>query len=159
MLGQAAIVALGLGVLIQRSDSAFAVVRLIGVCYLVYLGLQAILRSQPFSPAFPRHQTTRRYIWQGFVVGLTNPKATLFLVATLPQFVNRAHGSATEQMLVLGTVFALLCFLTAIVYGALSGGIGSWLSRSVGRARGLSVLSGVAIIGLAVRLALTGRRD
>ena len=44
----------------------------------------------------------RRAIWDGFVVGVTNPKTIVFFGAVLPQFIDRAAGNAPAQMLILG---------------------------------------------------------
>jgi threonine/homoserine/homoserine lactone efflux protein len=47
-------------------------------------------------------------LWEGFAVGVANPKTIVFFAAVLPQFVNRAQGDVTAQMLLLGLVFDII---------------------------------------------------
>ena len=56
--------------------------------------------------------TWRRAIRQGYVVGVSNPKAYMILAAVLPQFVDRASGHVQLQLLLLG----LLAFVIGLVF-------------------------------------------
>ena len=96
------LVALGLGVVVQESIAVFNVLKLLGAAYLVYLGIEAVRRRKEFlahDPADPAADggrpamSRRRAVRQGYVVGVTNPKAYLILAAVLPQFVDRGRGS------------------------------------------------------------------
>ncbi|MGA7362922.1 MAG: LysE family translocator [Candidatus Dormiibacterota bacterium] len=73
---QVVVVALGLGQLLEHSAMAFTVVKLVGAVYLLFLGVQAWRRrrsvgAELVASAAPRRR--RRIVWDGLVVGLTNP--------------------------------------------------------------------------------------
>jgi threonine/homoserine/homoserine lactone efflux protein len=70
----------GLTALLVSSALAFAVVRWLGVLYLVFLAVRAFRTSSPHP--VPGGRTFR----QGFLVGISNPKVGLFFLAFLPQF-------------------------------------------------------------------------
>ena len=98
-------VAFGIGAVAERSVAVLTTLKLFGAAYLVYLGAKTIrgARSllQILQPA--EVPSKRRFLLQGFVVGATNPKTVVFLVAILPLFVSRADGSLSGQILVLGS--------------------------------------------------------
>jgi threonine/homoserine/homoserine lactone efflux protein len=93
------------------------------------------------------------------VVGVSNPKTTLFFLAVLPQFVRDGHGSATWQLLGLGIVFMVLAVLNDSAYGLAAGSVRRWLQASPKRVAAVGGTSGLVMIGLGVRLALTGRNN
>jgi threonine/homoserine/homoserine lactone efflux protein len=155
-------VALGVGVLVQRSLLVFTVMKLVGAGYLVVLGVRAIRRRASLRRALGGHVEQRgrgRLVGDGFLVGVTNPKTTLFFLSVLPQFVDPGRGHVTAQMLVLGALFVVLATLNDAAYGLAAGSVRGWLERSPRRAELVGGASGVTMIGLGVRLALTGRRD
>ena len=103
----AACVAFGIGTLVQRSVAVFTVVKLAGALYLVWLGIQAIRRRKALASAFAgaaEARGGRRAAREGFIVGVTNPKALILFGAVLPQFVDRAAGHVPVQMLLLSLV-------------------------------------------------------
>ena len=93
--------------LVQRSVAVFTVVKLAGALYLVWLGIQAIRRRKALASAFAgaaEARGGRRAAREGFIVGVTNPKALILFGAVLPQFVDRAAGHVPVQMLLLSLV-------------------------------------------------------
>ena len=155
-------VAVGIGAIVQRSVAVFTVMKLAGAAYLVWLGFKTIRERRDLRDAFARSsraRSRRRLVWDGFVVGASNPKTTLFFLAVLPQFVRPAQGHVTLQLLALGLTFVVLAFLNDGLYGIAAGSVRRWLDRSPRRADVVGGTSGVIMIGLGVRLALTGRRD
>lgn len=155
-------VALGVGVIVERSALVFDAVKLLGAAYLVFLGIRAIRERRSFAdPADPAPPATgsRRMVRDGFFVGVSNPKTTLFFLAVLPQFVDPARGRVPAQLLSLGLIFVMLALVNDSLYGLAAGGVRTWLDRSPRRLAILGGTSGLVMIGLGVRLALTGRRD
>ena len=136
--------ALGLSALLAASVSAFAVIKLIGAAYLVYIGI-SMLRSRPASPL----QTTgnmaivawRTVFAQGFLTNVLNPKVALFFLAFVPQFIDPSTPNKALAFIFLGCIFNVngtlwclfLAWSTARV-GALGAGrrAVAWLNRSVG---------------------------
>ena len=99
---QLTVVGIGLGALIAASTLAFNLVKLFGVAYLCYLGWQqfrAEARPLELGEAGAAAGTPRALLMQGFLVNASNPKATIFLLAVLPQFID-AHAPPLPQYLV-----------------------------------------------------------
>jgi len=99
---QLTVVGVGLGALIAASTLAFNLVKLFGVAYLCYLGWQqfrAEARPLELGETGAAAATPRALLMQGFLVNASNPKATIFLLAVLPQFID-PHAPALPQYLV-----------------------------------------------------------
>jgi threonine/homoserine/homoserine lactone efflux protein len=157
----AAIAALGVGSLIQRSAALFTAMKLAGAIYLVYLGLRALMKRKEHSMAstLAPTRTTRRAVADGFLVGVANPKTAVFFAAVLPQFVNRPAGNVPAQMLLLGFLFVLIALLSDSAWAVVAGGARSWFGRSPRRMEMIGGAGGLAMIALGITLAVTGRRD
>jgi threonine/homoserine/homoserine lactone efflux protein len=152
----AALVAVGLGAVVQRSALAFGIVKYAGAAYLVYLGVKAF-RDRKGMLEVPEGdeieaERTARTVFEGFVVGVLNPKAILFFLAILPQFVNPEAGSVTAQMLLLGAVFAAIAAVCDTGWSLLA----SAARNLLGSARSKRVIAGVggtSMIGLGIAAA------
>lgn len=159
---QVAAVAIGLGPLLERSALLFEAVKLAGAGYLVYLGVQAIRHRRRLAEVVDQTvvpKTTRRILREGFLVGITNPKAAVFFAAILPQFVEAERGPASIQMLLLGLVCAAVALLSDSGWAVLSGTVRAWLSRSPRRLEALGGAGGLMMVGLGLRLAFVGQKD
>jgi threonine/homoserine/homoserine lactone efflux protein len=116
-----ALSATGLGAVLLASYELFSLVRWLGAAYLVWLGVRAFIgRRAPRSAAGPHEDATRRSWLNGFVLQAANPKALLFFVALLPQFIDPAGNIAT-QVLVLGSTSVAIELLVLLAYGAAAG--------------------------------------
>jgi len=158
----AVLVALGLGTLVQRSDAAFLAVKLIGGIYMLWLGVQAIRHRHDLAatlevqvPQVSRWRAAR----QGFVVGIANPKALIIFGAVLPQFVNRSAGHVQEQMLLLSLVSFGTALISDSLWAVAAGTVRSWFAGSPHRLAAVGGAGGLAMIGVGVSVAVTGRRS
>lgn len=155
---QVVCVALGIGALMARSAALFNAVRLAGAAYLVFLGARAILTRRQASLAADRPRTLpgrRRILWDGAVVGLSNPKTLAFFLAVLPGFVDRAAGSVALQLLLLGLVWVAIALASDSAWALAAGQARTWLGRSRRRREALGATGGAAMIGLGVYLAVS----
>ena len=157
----AAVAALGVGSIIQRSAVLFTVMKLAGAAYLVYLGVRAIRqrKSHALADTLIPARTTPRAVADGFLVGVANPKTAIFFAAVLPQFVNRSAGNVPAQMLLLGLVFVLIALVSDAAWTAVAGGARAWFGRSPRRMEMIGGAGGLAMIGLGITLAVAGRSD
>ena len=160
----AACVAVGLGTLLERSAQAFLAVKLAGALYLVWLGVQAIRHRQARAEAMSAaDRVPSRAGWlalrDGFVVGVTNPKAYILFGAILPQFVNRGAGHVPAQMLLLALVSVSIGVLSDCAWGVAASGVRAWFARSPRRFALVGGAGGLAMIGVGITVALTGRKD
>ncbi|MPZ96464.1 MAG: LysE family translocator [Propionibacteriales bacterium] len=161
---QVVAVAFGLGALVERSVAVFTAVKLLGACYLVYLGVQALRHRRRLweawdsgSLALPARPWA--VVRDGFVVGLANPKSIVFLAAVLPQFVNHTDGHVTSQILLLGVLLPLIALLSDSAWALVAGNARDWFARSPRRLELVGGSAGVIMIGLGASLAISGRKD
>jgi threonine/homoserine/homoserine lactone efflux protein len=158
----AACVALGLGTLLQRSAELFVAVKLAGAVYLIWLGVQAVRHRGELASAMSDVVPARAgwlALRDGFVVGVTNPKAFVLFGAILPQFVNRGAGHVPAQMLLLALVSVSIGVVSDSTWGLAASGVRAWFARSPRRFALVGGAGGLAMIGLGVTVALTGRKD
>jgi threonine/homoserine/homoserine lactone efflux protein len=155
-------VAFGLGSLVQRSAQVFLAVKLAGALYLVWLGVQAIRKratlAEAFSPTAPA-RSDRRAVREGFVVGVTNPKAFILFGAVLPQFVDRTAGDVPVQMLLLALISVAIGLVSDSTWAVAAGGLRAWFARSPRRFALVGGAGGLAMIGVGVTVAVTGRAN
>ena len=151
---------LGVSVLLEASEVAFHALRLTGAAYLVYLGVRR-LTSSPATGAsspVPAPRLGRAFV-DGFVVNVFNPKAALFLLAFLPQFVDPTRGAVELQLLTFGSIFLVLAFLSDGAYVLAAGSLSATLRRRRGAAAHVERYGvGSVYLGLGVAAALSGSR-
>ncbi|MFD9636584.1 LysE family translocator [Streptomyces violascens] len=160
--GLIAAVALGVGSIVERSVLVFTVLKLAGAAYLVYLGVKAWRGRGSLLASFAGgggEQGGLRTFWEGFAVGVSNPKTIVFFAAVLPQFVDRGQGHVVPQMLVLGLVFNVIAIASDCVWGLVAASARDWFARSPQRLSMVGGVGGLAMIGLGVTVAATGRKD
>jgi threonine/homoserine/homoserine lactone efflux protein len=152
--------ALGIAAVVATSETLFLLIKLAGAGYLIYLGLQALRNRGGFdlSASSNGSSQTATLIRQGFISNALNPKVMLFFIAFIPQFVTSAGAPVWQQMLVLGSGFALLTTLAYVGLGLAAGKVGKHLMRQPAIAAWLNRLTGIAFIGLALRLAFAERK-
>jgi threonine/homoserine/homoserine lactone efflux protein len=155
------LVALGLGVVVQESIALFTAVKLAGAGYLVWLGVQAIRHRRGFDISEDQRGPLPRLtaLRQGFVVGVSNPKALMIFAAVMPQFVDRDQGHVQVQMILLGLLAFGIGLASDSLWAVLASGLRSWFNASPRRGELLGAAGGVSMIGLGTALALTGRPD
>jgi threonine/homoserine/homoserine lactone efflux protein len=158
---QVLLVAAGIGSLVERSVVAYEVLRIAGAAYIVYLGVQAIRHRRSLSTVLDVTATrsSRHIVREGFIVGITNPKAIVFFTAVLPQFVDPDGAAVPLQMVLLGLISVTVAFVSDSAWGVLAGTARAWLSGAPHRLERLGGAGGLMMIGLGTRLAVTGRKD
>ena len=158
----AACVGVGLGVILQRSAAVFVAVKVVGAAYLVWLGIQAIRHRKSLATAFTAAAGPRdgwRALRDGAVVGLTNPKSYILFGAILPQFVHQRAGDVPGQMLVLALVSVLIGAVCDCAWGLAASAARNWFTSSPRRFELVGGAGGLAMIGVGVTVAITGRKS
>jgi homoserine/homoserine lactone efflux protein len=117
ILTQVLVVGLGLGALIAASTLAFALVKWVGVAYLVWLGVKQWrapvrpLVDADAGTAGGATVTRRQLVLRGWMVNAVNPKGTVFLLAVVPQFLALSQPLAQQY----ATIGATLAFTDLVV--------------------------------------------
>ncbi len=118
-----AAISCGLAALLAQMAATFAVVRLIGGCYLIYLGVRIILstirRKSSAPTAISVNAAPSNLFFQGLAIQLTNPKALLFVSALLPQFIDSSRLLA-PQLIALASITVLVDFAVLSTYAFLA---------------------------------------
>ncbi len=152
-----ALTATGVTALVASWPPSFDVIRYAGVIYLLWLVVKTLQKSPSLDAAQVKRVRLGRVFAQAMLNSLLNPKALLFFMVFLPQFVRPQAGSITLQLLMLGGVLTLI----AGVFHAMLGIFGGALSRFfAGRAQSARLQKwGLAtvLMLLAARLALMSR--
>ena len=158
----AACVAVGLGSLLDHSAQVVVAVKLAGALYLVWLGIVAIRHRGSLAEVMASTADSRagwRALRDGFIVGVTNPKAFILFGAILPQFVNQKAGHVPEQMLLLALVSVSIGLVSDSTWGLAASGVRAWFARSPRRFALVGGAGGLAMIGVGVAVAVTGHKD
>ncbi|MGL4973968.1 MAG: LysE family translocator [Bosea sp. (in: a-proteobacteria)] len=149
---------MGLAALLHTSALLFDLVKYAGVAYLLWMAWQTLQQQGAMrmdADATPR--SGWRVIADGVALNLLNPKLSIFFVAFLPQFMDKAAASPLVEMLLLSSVFMGMTFVIFAIYGLFAAAmrdhvisrpaVMAWLRRSFAAAFG----------ALAARLAFTER--
>ena len=148
----------GISAIIAASATLVSIVKYVGAAYLVYLGLRAIFEKTALDLGQGRAPITApRAFKQAVLAEVLNPKTALFFLAFLPQFVDPAKGYVVAQLTILGAVFALIGFLSTLVYSVAAGGMGIYLRRNPAVLKWQGKVVGGIYCALGARLALQER--
>ncbi|MFU2486176.1 LysE family transporter [Thauera sp. WH-1] len=113
---QIGIVATGLGAVLATSEVAFSVIKWFGVAYLIYLGWKQWV-APPAAMALESAGAAQARPWplvmKGFVVNASNPKAIVFILAVLPQFLDPARPLLAQYLILAATMIAVDLFVMA----------------------------------------------
>jgi threonine/homoserine/homoserine lactone efflux protein len=150
----------GVSAVVVASSLAFTAVKVVGGCYLIFLGLKSLRNARTASAASaPKIRATKQLFAEGFLVSLLNPKVALFFLAFLPQFVERGNGPIWSQTLLLGLLYIALGLCSDSMYALLGARLGSRFSGHAARVRATRYAEGGILIGLGVlSLAVPHRR-
>ncbi len=128
LLLQLAIVAVGLGAAVAKSMTAFTIIKWAGVVYLVYLAVRQ-WRATPedLGQDIEVNEGGRfGLLMRGFLVNITNPKALVFLLAVLPQFVEPSRP-LLPQYLVIAATMVVVDVIVMCGYTGLASRLLGWL--------------------------------
>ena len=149
--------ALGLSLIVAQSAVAFNLVKYLGAAYLVYLGIRLLLRKDHALIVEPvASQGVRRALFEGILVEALNVKTALFFLAFLPQFVSPSEPLVLQLVLLGSICVALNTLVDVVAVFAAHRLLESGAARAA-RARLLTRVSGVTMLGLGAYLALARR--
>ena len=148
--------AVGVSALVLASAEAFALLKIAGAIYLIWLGIRMIRQAGHQSQiAAGMHAVptgVRRAFSEGILVEALNPKTAAFFLAFLPQFVDPAAGPVRLQFLLHGLVSVVLNTAVDVVVALMASRARSMavarpsLLRRLRQGAGL----GIASLGLAL---------
>jgi threonine/homoserine/homoserine lactone efflux protein len=146
--------ALGVSALLATSAAAYATLKLVGVAYLLYLGVR-MFRSARQPDRSQRETRAGRPFVQGFVSNALNPKVALFFLTFVPQFLPES-GSTLPVALALSATFAViyLAWFSGLIMLV---GLASHALRRPRVKAWTERITGGALVAFGIRLAAAGR--
>jgi homoserine/homoserine lactone efflux protein len=149
--------ALGLGTLILSMDNVFTGMKIIGVIYLAWCGLQAIRHSFK-DVVFKNNEneyksTSLKSYLQAFFIQAVNPKALIFFVVLLPQFVNTKENIPI-QFTILGLTNIIPETIVLMTYGWFSAKGSKRFKENIRFNRWKERVVGLLLIGIAIYIFL-----
>lgn len=140
--------AMGVSALIAMSPVALNALHLLGGTYLLKMGWDCLRTEQGNAPELTDNFAAKAYYQRALISNLLNPKALVFFVMFLPQFVStNIEATSGEQMLVLGLLLNVLGLTFNFLLVALVGTIGKSLVENVKfRTYQQKVMGGVFVV-------------
>ncbi|MDW4019583.1 LysE family translocator [Staphylococcus saprophyticus] len=110
----ATLATLGLIFILVSSQTIFLLIKILGAAYIIYLGLKNILNAHKFEYDKSDGLNTEKpdlfkSYKQGFITMILNPKAILFYISILPQFINHQSNQSIQV-----AIFSILFIITVI---------------------------------------------
>lgn len=153
-----ALAVLGISAIILASAFLFSLIKYLGAAYLVYLGIRAMFERPPAVVGTqPIQLTPADAFRQGILAEVLNPKAAMFFLAFLPQFVKPESGSVLLQLTTLGIIFVALGLTSTVFFALCAGSVGGFLKRNPTVVRWQGRVVGSIYCALGLRLALQER--
>ncbi len=149
------LVAFGLSIILTKSIVLFNTIKVIGVIYLVYLGIKMILDKTNVDFQAPSNKLNIRKIYlQGLLTSLTNPKVSLFFIAFLPQFID-TKASGPIPFIILGITFTVTGLLWCLFVAYFSSYVTKKLRGNQKVGMILNKVTGLIFIGMGLKLLQT----
>ncbi|TNB47454.1 LysE family translocator [Martelella lutilitoris] len=118
-----AITVAGLGAILAASATAFLVIKIVGAIYLVYVGIQILMKARALAEMQALDASIAALMRRDFSIAITNPKAIAIFTAFFPQFI--VEGAPIwPQLAVMGLAFLVMEVVAVCLYvagGALLG--------------------------------------
>ena len=158
-LPHALAVAFGVAGVLASSIVAFSVLKYCGAAYLVYLGIRRLLPKDHLRTTTTNiSKGGQAAFFQSFMVGVLNPKAILFFLAFLPQFVDPSRGNPLVQTLILWLLSQVMAVMVGSAYALAASWLRGWFVGDGPRSRLGDYFAGCMYIGLGAVAALSGSR-
>lgn len=151
-----AAVIFGVTVIITSSAIAFTILKIFGVCYLLYLAWGAFrAENSTIAPAEGKRRGNFRLYRRGIIMNIGNPKIAVFFLAFFPQFIDPSLGHIARQTVELAASFIAAFLIVFIAIAFVAGALGEFLRRSDKAQTYLNRAAGFIFVGFAFKLAFT----
>ncbi|MEI4804246.1 LysE family translocator [Bacillus sp. NPDC077411] len=147
------LVAFGLSIILTKSIILFNTIKIIGVIYLVYLGIRMMIdkTNVNFQASAPNKLNLRKIYVQGLLTSITNPKVALFFIAFLPQFID-TKVSSPVSFIILGLTFTITGLFWCLFIAYFSSHVTKKLRGNEKVGMVLNKITGIIFIGMGLKL-------
>jgi RhtB (resistance to homoserine/threonine) family protein len=154
--------AFGLSLVIAKSMLLFNIIKYAGAVYLVYMGFKMITDKSGFNAGNVNTAAARtnylKIYRDGILTNLLNPKVALFFIAFLPQFIDPAMKHTIAPFLILGVTFIITGTIWCLMLAVFAATLFSRLKSNTKAARIVNGVCGWALVGLGIKVAVSGSR-
>jgi threonine/homoserine/homoserine lactone efflux protein len=146
---------LGVSALLATSELAFSIIKYLGASYLIYLGI-AVFLDKNYAKSFTKNDTQKSSIKkmkayrQGFITTMLNPKAGLYYISFIPQFIDTSLKNSELQLLILGTIQSLAAVIVYTFVALFAGKIGTLIKHNATFRKTQQILTGTTFILLGI---------
>jgi len=150
------ICAFGLAGLMAAYPAAFDAIRWLGAAYLIYLAVLCIRAAgrEREAGSVPAEPSRWAIFLRGLASNIANPKAILFFLVFIPQFIDAGSGSVFIQFVLLGSMLAVVGTVFHGSLGAIGAAGAALAGQSRKAKRGLHYLQAAVFATIAGRLLL-----
>ncbi|WKB81852.1 LysE family translocator [Cellulophaga omnivescoria] len=148
--------ALGLSVLLSKTNYAFTTIKYAGFIYLLFLGITKLKNSNK-ALKLEEHKKPKKQksdFWSGFITNTLNPKVALFILAFFPQFINPTQIKNPLPFIILGTTFAILGTIWYVALTFFASSFTQKINNNPNFNLWLNRLSGIAFILMGISIVL-----
>ena len=146
------LVVVGVAATLAAWPGALRAIQVAGALYLGWLGMRALGRRPSMEIPEAARKSTSAIVGISVLTSLLNPKALVFFLVFLPQFVEEDRGRIALQLTVLGATLACLAFLFHVALGVAASHARRHIALEARHVRRLDRLQALVFFGLAVRL-------
>jgi len=136
---------IGIGAILKASETLYAILRLLGIAYLIYLGIKSLLGANKVKDKTEKITPPEKgeVFKNAFLLIFLNPKNIIFFASFLPQFIN--HNSPfLLQTTILGLTYLFVGLINDYLYSYFASNIGSALGKH--SEKWIAYIGGVAMI-------------
>ncbi|MCS1351125.1 LysE family translocator [Mechercharimyces sp. CAU 1602] len=149
--------ALGISVIVQQSELAFFILKVLGAAYLLYLAWKSVKEKPQISTLQSQQSTlTAGALYRrGFIMNVINPKVALFFLALFPQFIPTSVENPTFYTFVLGFIFMIQAL---IIFSLISIGaewVGAKFLQNARAQRTVHLIQATIFVLIAIQLIFT----
>lgn len=140
---------IGIGATLQTSETLYLILRLLGIAYLVYLGIKSLFEANKTSRASLTETpiTRKEGFRNGFLLIFLNPKNIIFFTSFFPQFIT-SKSTFFMQILVLSTTYLIVGLINDFLYSFFASHIGKLLGQH--SEKWIHRIGGIAMIVTAI---------
>ena len=148
----------GLGLILAASEAVFYIIKWLGACYLIYLGISLIRARGTFANVGKASGTVTppsaiHLFAQGLWIVVMNPKAVIFFAAFLPQFYDPQHGLLPQFLAMAGT-FVGIEVVVEVLLAAFASKLAAYVTSGAGTRMFNRATGGVFVLAGAYLLTL-----
>jgi len=156
----ATVSAVGISVILLQTAWAFAVLKMAGACYIVWLGLGSLRKLYQGKTALAPGRLSAvqqpyqavRSLREGLLSNVLNPKTVVFYMAFLPQFINPQHSAWIQSLFLAGCHFVIAMIWQSFLALLVNQAKNRLFQPTVGRI--FDGLTGTILVSLGIKLAL-----